>query len=332
MNRTNFHTFCVGLTEKCNLDCDYCYFQGKRNKTMSKTTAKKSIDFFIDFLASKEDEVRIIFVGGEVLTEFKLLKELTEYSLNKANSKVKLNFSLDTNATLLTKDVCEFLKKHSFFVMASLDYPKESHNLHRVFKNTSKGNYDLVLEKIKLAINVLGREFVSVRATINPDNVDKLSEYVKTMVIIGVKHIDFAPNYEVEWDNKKLVEFSNQIKVIKNKYYSGKITIKILERFIKNEPTFPYGHPCGLLLTANVDGKFFPCTRFVNIDEFSLGSVTDNPAKVLLNIESYCDLLKDSWKKGTFGCPANNFLLNGEATKKSKIFKKFEERFREGLK
>ncbi|MGC2370045.1 MAG: hypothetical protein WA474_13345, partial [Candidatus Sulfotelmatobacter sp.] len=68
----------------------------------------------------------ITFFGGETLMNFPLLKRVVEYSRARAEElQVKLDFSLTTNATLLTPAIIEYLAENAIGVTVSMDGPKE---------------------------------------------------------------------------------------------------------------------------------------------------------------------------------------------------------------
>lgn len=77
----------------------------------------------------------ISFYGGESLIEYKLIKQVVEYVRGK---NVNINFAMNTNLTLLTEDILDFLIKYQFAITISLDGPKEVHDLYRITKIISQ--------------------------------------------------------------------------------------------------------------------------------------------------------------------------------------------------
>ena len=63
----------VFFTEKCNLNCRYCYVK-QRSRTMTWDVSRQSIDF-ISNLPYRDKT--LCFMGGEPLLEWKLVKRMT---------------------------------------------------------------------------------------------------------------------------------------------------------------------------------------------------------------------------------------------------------------
>ena len=118
---------------------------------MTFETAKKAIDIFNDH-TGYDEELYIGFYGGEPLMNYKLLKQCVEYAEESMRDK-KINFSMTTNATLITKRVSEFLIDHPFQITISLDGPLEVHDRNRIFIN-NKGSYQATMRGIKNLVEV----------------------------------------------------------------------------------------------------------------------------------------------------------------------------------
>ena len=67
---------------------------------------------------------------------FPLLKQVVAYGNQRAAEQGRhIDFSLTTNATLLTPAIIEFLSENHIGVTVSMDGPKEMHDQLRVFSN-----------------------------------------------------------------------------------------------------------------------------------------------------------------------------------------------------
>lgn len=71
-----FHLSIV-LTNKCNLNCIYCYENNKSNHSISIDRIKEIISYYLN--CQDYDEVEIDFFGGEPFLEFKKIKEVCEW-------------------------------------------------------------------------------------------------------------------------------------------------------------------------------------------------------------------------------------------------------------
>lgn len=150
----NMGNVILQVTQNCNLRCEYCVYSGSyinrvhTNKRMSFETAVKTIDFLAAHSLNC-NEVSIGFYGGEPLLEIELIKKAVSYAKEVFGEK-KVNFNMTTNATLLNMDIADFLVQNDFNITISLDGPRNIHNKNRIFANSNKGTFDLIMENIAL--------------------------------------------------------------------------------------------------------------------------------------------------------------------------------------
>jgi uncharacterized protein len=135
----------LNITEQCNLRCKYCIYGGSykyqrthSTKAMSFSLAKKAIGAF---LQHAKEKVHISFYGGEPLLAFDLIKQIISYTESLTTKKV--HWSMTTNATLLTRDVADYLYKNKFILTVSVDGPKDIHDRYRVFPD-GRGTFDAI--------------------------------------------------------------------------------------------------------------------------------------------------------------------------------------------
>jgi uncharacterized protein len=144
VNRTKIQKLEVVLktTEICNLKCTFCYhffggdesYKGKPN-VIHLESAAKIIDFLVDGVRDLDIKIlRIIFHGGEPMLqpygEFsKLCSMFTEAFRGMDN---KLEFSIQSNGTLVTDEWIDALEKHCVSVGISIDGPKEYSDIFRI--------------------------------------------------------------------------------------------------------------------------------------------------------------------------------------------------------
>ena len=116
----------MGLS--CNYSCDYC---SQKFVERAPETSKKDIDDFLAKLDNLEfDEtagLKIEFWGGEPFVYWKTMKPLAE-SLKERFShwEKEPKFSVITNGSILTKDMCMWLYYMGFSVAVSHDGPGQS--------------------------------------------------------------------------------------------------------------------------------------------------------------------------------------------------------------
>ena len=115
----------IQLGLSCNYACDYC---SQKFVERPKETNPKDIENFMTMFNELEfDEQRglkIEFWGGEPFVYWKTFKPLTEAIAAKfADWKNLPKFSVITNGSLLTEDICAWLYAYGFSVAVSHDGP-----------------------------------------------------------------------------------------------------------------------------------------------------------------------------------------------------------------
>ncbi len=131
------------LTEACNLNCIYCYEHYKNPRKMDFSVAKKILDEF--YAATKPGDTTLIEVfGGEVFTNFDLLKQIDDYVMTNYGDR-KNYFETTTNGTLIHGEIQEWLynRRDRYMISLSLDGTREMHNKNRPFIS-GEGSYDSI--------------------------------------------------------------------------------------------------------------------------------------------------------------------------------------------
>lgn len=149
------------LTEKCNLRCRYCIYNEdydeKRNhgtKDMTKEVATAAIDY-ANAHGDVEKGIAVTFYGGEPLVNFDLLKYCIDYSTKTITNK-GLSFSMTTNATLMTKEIAQFLASvDGLSVLCSIDGPEAIHNSYRKYIN-GEGTFKEAIRGLKYLVEAFG--------------------------------------------------------------------------------------------------------------------------------------------------------------------------------
>ncbi|MCB1806803.1 MAG: 4Fe-4S cluster-binding domain-containing protein, partial [Candidatus Competibacteraceae bacterium] len=90
----------------------YCYKEDlttpAQGAKMDFETARKSVDLLLREGAARE-RINIVFFGGEPLTNLPLIKQVVDYAEQRCDELGKsADFSLTTNATLLTEDNVDY--------------------------------------------------------------------------------------------------------------------------------------------------------------------------------------------------------------------------------
>src|SRR5688572_4383421 len=114
----DLHSVDVVLTANCNLRCGYCYQNDKKPRSMDWNTLRASADLL---LGSRQPEVHMLFIGGEPLLEFPLIRRAVEYIEAARPRHLTVRYDIITNGTLLREEQTAFLVDHDFAVQLSFD-------------------------------------------------------------------------------------------------------------------------------------------------------------------------------------------------------------------
>lgn len=115
----------IQLGLSCNYSCDYC---SQKFVERPPETSKKDIDDFMNKLdalnLTEENGLKVEFWGGEPFVYWKTLKPLAEAFVEKfSHWKKRPQFSVVTNGSLLTREICSWLYYMGFGVGISHDGP-----------------------------------------------------------------------------------------------------------------------------------------------------------------------------------------------------------------
>jgi uncharacterized protein len=312
----------IFITEDCNLDCSYCFVKKNFQKTrLTLPTLKRAIDHFFRFPTKIKS---INFTGGEPLLEYPLLKEISLYLLEKAKKEdLRINLSLVTNGTLITKEHCQFFEKNQFTVKISIDGEKRYHDAYRIFRfNPHLSSHHLILNNIK---NFNDKSKVAASLVFTPQNVNSLFKNIRFLAKLGFGYIDFYPDMYAFWSKEQLIEFKKQFKKFTNYYISLFLKKKLksifknmLLDFILNERgRFSQKEPSCQKVHLASDGNFYFCDKVFSLPQserkpYIIGDIKrgiDNRKRLrLLNFfQRRCQRIINP-QNNYFFCPIGHYL------------------------
>jgi len=287
-------TVVMNVTNQCNLSCSYCYEYGEdristpdgKTKFMSEETARSTVDFLLNQSPGRR-MVHLTFFGGETLLNFKVVKSTIEYARNKAADIGKdVDFSMTTNATMLTSEIISFLAENNVGVTVSIDGPKESNDQFRVFHN-GKGSYDVIAPKIKELVKVHRSRPIGARVTLTAQVVDVKKIFRHLTEEMGFDEVGFAPVttspvrlYAIGNSglDKVLEQFTELAKeyleyALSNKHHGFSNVNDTLQELHQGVSK---AYPCGAglgLLGVSPSGDIGLCHRFVDSPAGKLGHI-----------------------------------------------------------
>lgn len=324
----------------CNMACEYC-FEKEMQPSMRLEVAHKTIDFL--FQSSNEKEIKVVFFGGEPLTEFALVKEIVAYGrrIEKKIPERKIRFAISTNGTLLKKKTIDFLCEQDFGMLVSYDGP--THRRFRRMKD-GKATHELVRNNIRKVAQSFEPERLAIAATVHHYN-RELPGVIESIIDLGVKNIklSFEKSQQsefclIEEDYEYLAQQTENIFDICKK--NPDINIEHYSLHLNADGSFRCCHGCSACrveITIDTHGDIYPCSLFIGNRAFVLGNIEqqsfDRPrfeqiAGTLNRRKNNCSLCQFRRICGGH-CPYESLLLFGNIenlnSSKCKLFKRISE-------
>ena len=201
-------TVMLTTTERCNLNCTYCY---EKNKTLKSMPYNTAIDIISKELTADDeyDEVEIQFFGGEPFFEAELIKDVCNFIWSKQWPK-KYQCFTTTNGTLVHGEIKKWLleNKDRFICSLSLDGTKRAHDINRC------NSFDMI--DIDFFKSTWPEQ--TVKMTISPESLPYLAESVIYIHELGFSfHNNLA--YGVDWSDERLLAvLEEQLKILADFY------------------------------------------------------------------------------------------------------------------
>ncbi len=276
-------------TEKCNLNCPYCYIPEKMRRDgehMSKEHLLKALGIFKEYFnrTLPEDTLpQIIFHGAEpMLNKAAVFAGIEEYGGD-------FRFGIQTNATLLNGPAIEFLKSRDVSIGISLDAPEEAVSDRTRINWDGQGIYPSVIEAME---RLKGYDLWSVICTITDKNMHQLTKLVELLhekevptCLMNIVRCTLPSSLEVKPDDSPAW-----------RHFMAALE-RTHELYLETGRRLPVGNfanillsilaptarrlmcdisPCGagrcfFALTPN--GDLFPCSEFIGVSRFKGGNL-----------------------------------------------------------
>ncbi len=288
-------TLVLNVTNQCNLSCKYCYEFGEdrvgnpegKTKFMSEETARATVDYLLEQSEGRRS-VHLTFFGGETLMNFKVVRSTIEYAREQARAAGKtIDFSLTTNATLLTPKIIEYLAENQVGVTISIDGPKELNDKFRVFHN-GKGTYEVIAPKVKELLQKHKSRPIAARVTLTSQVVDVTRIFRHLTNDMGFHEVGFAPVttspirlYAIGGGGLDLIlaQFTKLAQeyleyALRDEHHGFSNVSDTLQEL---HAGISKAHPCGAslgLMGVGPSGDIAPCHRFVDSDQHKLGHIS----------------------------------------------------------
>ncbi|MDA5192587.1 quinohemoprotein amine dehydrogenase maturation protein [Govanella unica] len=326
VTRFPLSTLVLNVTTGCNLSCSYCYKEDlttpAKSRDMDLATAEKSVELLLEESAERK-RVNLVFFGGEPLRRLDYIKSVVAYADRRAAEVGKeVDYSLTTNATLLSDAVIEYLDAHRFGVAISMDGPKIQHDKNRLTVG-GKGSYDAIIGKVKRILEQYKSRPVGARVTLAAGNTDVEAIHAHLKDEIGFAEVGYAP--VTAGDNALFNLTGDELQEV----FAGfkRLGLSYRDAAIEGRSTgFSNLHqlmtdlhdgtrkalPCGAgvgMLAVDKDGGLNLCHRFTGSDMPLFGTLDDGIDKTRLG--SFIDARLDKTGTGCETCRIRNLCAGG---------------------
>lgn len=287
----------------CNMDCRYCFYKCLSSNRqeyslgfMSEATLELLVRNAIEYT---DDYLTFAFQGGEpTLAGIDFFKKAVE--LQKLYQKVKpslrIENTIQTNATTLTEEWCRFLHDENFLVGVSIDGPRKNHDFARKMSDGTDS-----FERVMSGIDLLKKYRVdfNILTVVTEQLSTKASYLYKFYKRNGFEYVQLIPCMDEcgRQNIREGVEVSENIYAVTPKSY-GRFLSEFFDlwyedfrngdimdvRMFSNLAQMTVGYPpeeCGMCGQCNCyfvvegDGSVYPCD-FYCMDEYRLGTVNDS--------------------------------------------------------
>jgi len=293
-------TVVLNVNTGCNLACTYCYKEDldvpSAGKKMDFDTARDAVEML---LLESPDQPRynIVFFGGEPLSNLDLIKQVVSYAEERFASIGKvIDFSLTTNATLLTERNVDYLNAHNVGISVSMDGPAAFHDRNRITVG-GKGTYEVVARKATMLLSRYSARPVGARVTLTTGITDIETIWDHLFNTLGFNEVGFAPvtsgdisSYNLS--NEELVEVFANMKRLGEKYLEAaldnrSIGFSNMHQLLTDihegtKKALPCGAGVGMVAVDNA-GDVNLCHRFTGSDLPRFGDVHTGLDKAGLN-------------------------------------------------
>lgn len=295
----------------CNLRCKYCFYANISSIREVRSYGKMkpaTVDAIIPNIyadLNDGDELNIAFQGGEPTFAGLPFFEYFVEAINRQPKRVKVNYALQTNGTMINERWLPLLKENHFLVGLSIDGGPIYHDLNRVDVR-GRGTFHRVLQTKQLfddndieynVLCVLTNELAKHPQKVYRFFSDQNVKYVQFIPCLddleAEEKSDFAltPERFASFYQQLFPLWLNDLK--QGHYRSIKLFDDIFNLFVRNQVTACglTGH-CQIQYVVEADGSVYPCD-FYALDQYRLGYLQESTLKELFNQPIAIDWLQN---------------------------------------
>ena len=346
-------------TDRCNLNCRYCYIPQDIRKNGDHMSEEKLIEalevlkeyFKTTIPAGSGRKPQIVFHGSEpMMNRDAMFAGIAKFADD-------FNFGVQTNATLLDDEAIDFLIEHKAGVGISIDGPSSDiSDKARVNWDGKGGAFNKassVIEKLK------DHPGFNVICTVTTENMDKLTETVnyfheKEVKVCMLNIIRCTQERSRSIKPDDMTAANHYLKALDRTYELYEKTGRKL--IVANFANILIGiiaptarrlmcdiSPCGggrCFFAVSAKGDMFPCSEFIGVPEFNGGNLFRDSIDEVLKTDQFrlvserdvdtfapCDNCAIKHFCGS-PCPAEAYEMNGGMDKTGAFCEFYEEQTR----
>ena len=307
----NLNLLIKPASSSCNLRCRYCFYYDVADNREVKNYGIMNDDTLENMVKKVFDDVEysanFAFQGGEpTMAGIEFFEKFHKFVEKYNTKKIIVNFSLQTNGTLLNKKWLELFKKHNYLIGLSLDGNKEMHDTFRIDAK-GEGTFSRVLKAAKM-MKKADVEF-NILCVVNKliaQNGKLVYNFFRNN---GFRYYQFIPcldslSCSEEKDYTLTAEdYGKFLDETFNLWYEDimsdkRISVRHFDNYTKillgEEPEAcdMVGH-CNMNAVLESDGSMYPCDFYV-LDEFKVGNINESTFEELFKSEAEMRFLRTS--------------------------------------
>lgn len=309
--------FEFAVTTGCNLNCSYCFAEATPPSLGEEATfelAEHFINRIAEYRISAKTNIPFIieFTGGEPLLNFRTIRHTIEYANRQFGDSLGVSFCIQSNFTVLTKEIINFLRQHKVDLGGSCDGFRIVHDTQRPFVN-GKGSHAVVEKHFNLLRESRERDTGGVISVVTSKSVDKMQEIFLYFFLQGFREVVFRPLQQTgrgkSGDSKapRPEEFVEQLFTLLNSvvtpiyHETGELIIErslsltFQHLFNPYRPFMCERSPCGAarnICAVMPNGEVFSCNQAVGNDQFLLGNLRTTSFLDMFSSDIACALRK----------------------------------------
>lgn len=300
---SSFHLIVKPIGPECNLGCDYCFYQEKKEFLHQEKSRIKPMSFDLletlmkQFVSSRPDdaessqgggrELHMTWQGGEPsLCGVDYFREIVAIQKRIVPPGIRIINGFQTNGVLIDEEWARFFKDNNFLVGLSLDGPERFHDPFRKDKGGA-GSFLKVMHSLDI-LKRYGVDFNTITC-VSSHNAGSAREIYHFLKNAGSTFLQFIPIVEPV-DDKETISSRTVSPAGWGRFLSdifdlwvqkdiGRIFVNHFDSTLAGYLGITggicvYNAHCGRALVAEHNGDIYSCDHFVN-DEHRLGNITE---------------------------------------------------------